>query len=640
MAAGNPLEKRIYVGNLPENTPPNDLRTWLGLHSSSCALTINSSANGTGHFADVRVPSLDTARSVLAKNGLPYMDQHLVIQEVVDVEEEVVAAPAQSLAEVVSGGVGPAVGDDGGVTLKTYISIDTTRCNDCYSVPTHAAVVYALSIQFPKAQDPDRVVIRQWGKAEGLWRVETKNIDMYGAQFLVLDGKQIGFIEKKSESFRKDASGNVTRERVQRSQGADRDDDDLLVTLFQANTDRFASVSNASILEKIVALGFELKKAPQGQKYKGTDEYNGNKFFVIKGVTEEKAKTIPSHFTFLDDVRGSQRMWLNHRLRKRYCSFCGTEHETECPTRALYAQLRAEKTRLREANGNLDVHVMSDSTLRYAEQDVLATDVHAMSGATTGNILNAVEVSLHKEVPNLIVVAGQNELRSDLSEEEFVLLLKEKEVRLRALAASKKIAILKPPPQGRIDAVEQAKESFFHGHLAVLGEEIENIKVWDNPIDTFEEDGGRHPNPEQTAEILLYLDAKAKEDMGVSIFLGSGPNDLISQKKKYRGVKSLYKYGCGACADKSRNKWWSLCTNCSTAAKDPDTAGTRSGLRYLHSKASEIRETENPLLGAGATETPGYRERSPLRDGGGSVEECGTGELSKNKRFKFCYDNV
>ena len=84
-----------------------------------------------------------------------------------------------------------------------------------------------------------------------------------------------------------------------------------------------------------------------------------------------------------------------------------------------------------------------------------------MSGATTGNMLNSVEVSLHKDVPNLIVVAGQNELRSDLSDEEFVLLLKEKEARLRALASSKKIAILKPPPQGRIDAVEQAKESFF-----------------------------------------------------------------------------------------------------------------------------------------------------------------------------------
>ena len=129
-------------------------------------------------------------------------------------------------------------------------------------------------------------------------------------------------------------------------------------------------------------------------------------------------------------------------------------------------------------------------------------------------------------------------------------------MRLRALASSKKIAILKPPPQGRIDAVEQAKESFFHDHLAVLGEAVENIKVWGNPIDTFEEDSGRHPNPEQTAEILHYLDTKAKEDMGVSIFLDSGPNDLISQKKKYRGVKSLYKYGCGACADKSRNTLW------------------------------------------------------------------------------------
>ena len=34
----------------------------------------------------------------------------------------------------------------------------------------------------------------------------------------------------------------------------------------------------------------------------------------------------------------------------------------------------------------------------------------------------------------------------------------------------------------------------------------------------------------------------------ISIFLELGPNDLIFQKKKYRRAKSLYKYGCWACA--------------------------------------------------------------------------------------------
>ena len=106
-------------------------------------------------------------------------------------------------------------------------------------------------------------------------------------------------------------------------------------------------------------------------------------------------------------------MWLNHRLRKRYCSFCGTEHESECQTKALFAKLKEERKCLKEEAGNncFQIHMMGDSTLRYAEQQCMAVDVHAMSGAMTGNILNAVEVNEeHQQVKNLIVVAGRNEL--------------------------------------------------------------------------------------------------------------------------------------------------------------------------------------------------------------------------------------
>ena len=160
--------------------------------------------------------------------------------------------------------------------------------------------------------------------------------------------------------------------------------------------------------------------------------------------------------------------------------------------------------------------------------------------------------------------------------------------------------------------------------------------MWQNPLDSYEEDGGQHPNPKQTAELLRHMDSKSREDFKESIFLDSGPNELITTKKKYGGVRSLYKYGCGACSDKTRNWWWSLCTNCLSKAKDPDQSKIRSALTALHSLANEIREQETPLLSSKTA----YRERSPLKEDGRSNEK-NDGKDDKNgyKRFKFCLSN-
>ena len=173
-----------------------------------------------------------------------------------------------------------------------------------------------------------------------------------------------------------------------------------------------------------------------------------------------------------------------------------------------------------------------------------------------------------------------------------------------------------------------------------MEEEVENLKVWTNPIDEFEEDGGRHPNPAQTAEMLHFINSKATEDFGVPIFLKSGPSQLITTKKKYSGVKALYKYGCGACADKARNKWWNVCMKCASAAKDPDISGLRDALNTLYDKASEIRDLDNPRL----QDKAAYRERSPLKEDGKptveSEEEFRRRNDGRNgcKRIKFCHD--
>ena len=112
----------------------------------------------------------------------------------------------KTLAQVAAGSTslstlrGPLMEDE---RIVEHVFIDTTRCHDCYSVPTHAAVVCAVSDQFPKDKDPDRVVLRQYGRFEGTWKIETKNVVLYRqSPFLQMKNKNIGSIEIRQERFR------------------------------------------------------------------------------------------------------------------------------------------------------------------------------------------------------------------------------------------------------------------------------------------------------------------------------------------------------------------------------------------------------------------------------------------------------
>ena len=244
-----------------------------------------------------------------------------------------------------------------------------------------------------------------------------------------------------------------------------------------------------------------------------------------------------------------------------------------------------------------------------------------MSGGTTGNILNAIDVDEeNNEMKNLVIVAGQNELHNQSTPEEFILSLKEKQQRLKAMSTDKVVALLEPPAHKHIDPVQITKDIIFRAHFKELDEYLPNLRVWENPIQMYEEDDGRHPSPEQTSELLHFIDKKAQEDMGVSIFLPSGPNDYIITRRKYSGVRSLYKYGCGACSDRERNKWWGLCMRCVDHAKAPADNGLAYALEVFNDTLKQIQDIENPSLGEKSAygqqsnSTSHVRERSPLRE--------------------------
>ena len=112
--------------------------------------------------------------------------------------------------------------------------------------------------------------------------------------------------------------------------------------------------------------------------------------------------------------------------------------------------------------------------MRYARQAALASDVDAMCGGTTGNILNAIDIDEDgKSAPNIVIVAGQNELTANITPEEFLCILKKKHARLVQLAASRRVGLLTPPPQKQSTPIEKVKEQVFR-------EEIDSLRTIDN----------------------------------------------------------------------------------------------------------------------------------------------------------------
>jgi hypothetical protein len=72
-----------------------------------------------------------------------------------------------------------------------------------------------------------------------------------------------------------------------------------------------------------------------------------------------------------------------------------------------------------------------------------------MSGATTGNILNSLEVDDDRDnVQQIVMVTGSNEKKSNLTAEEYLYTLKIIRERVALMINDKKEIAMVPPPKG------------------------------------------------------------------------------------------------------------------------------------------------------------------------------------------------
>ena len=229
----------------------------------------------------------------------------------------------------------------------------------------------------------------------------------------------------------------------------------------------------------------------------------------------------------------------------------------------------------------------------------------AMSGAATGNLLNAIEIDDDaKEVENLIIIAGQNDVSKPVPPEEFLWTLKKKEERLKELATVKKIALLAPPTQSPnfLPVEEKVKQLLFTENLLKIQEENGNITVWDNPCTQYESEDGRHPTVDQTLEIANFLNGKTKEYFETPYILSTADQKNVTSSIMYSKVNSLYKYGCAACNRKERNKWFFLCDLCKEEAKTDSWVHDMQ--KQFDELMTQIEQAENPMLPRDSDEEP------------------------------------
>ena len=469
-----------------------------------------------------------------------------------------------------------------------FVEIDLTAAHDCYNLPVAAKVAQAIRNTF--GEDDDRVPIAPRRGNAGIWRIESSNLDPYRAvKELVHEGVSLGTVTIKSESITVKEDGHVMRK-------FERSPHDLLITLRDADSHLLRHVSNEEIISKIVDMGIgKIKKSVQRQIRRESGEYTGNKFFVLENVKPEERGNIPDCFVFEVPNIGKLKMWLNHRHQLRKCGYCGEKHDAICQVREKVNALVSEREQIRAKEG-VSVKTYSDSTLRYANQTSLKSDIDAMSGGTMGNLMNAIGVDTQNvDTPNVIIVAGANDKKMNVSPPQYISSLKTIRERVADLVKSKEnVAVLIPPkplPDSLLSPEDTVKEEIFDDHvkeIATLG-----VKVWSNPIDRYEEDWGLHPSITQTAELLEYINQRVLEDFKTSYLLPSTSIDVLALPNKYWNVTSLYKYGCAACGSKTRNRWSNICDDCKAAADSSDVTPLAEDFER---RVATIMDAELPML--------------------------------------------
>lgn len=481
------------------------------------------------------------------------------------------------------------------------VHLDFSHARDVYQYRKLSMAEVVMAVRHTFGDDESRRLLPPRRKDDTLWVIETDTIDKYKGIDMVRDGGEndVATVSIKQPVVVTSDDGEQSRVKyVNRKAG--RQEGDLLLTLVHADTRRFRHVSDEELTRQVVNLGIgRIKRGVQMQPIRGTREPSGNKYVILENVNEVDKKKIPPSFDFPGPRGKGGRIWINYYGKPRKCYFCNAFHEQSvvtCPLEVTVRNMELERERtLRK------IKTYSDSTLRLVRQTSLTGDVDAMSGGTVGNILNAVDVDKpDKSVENILIVGGQNDLHRRMTNEEFAWISRSEEERLKKLAEKKKVAVLAPPIQVFLDPESQAREEMFRSSLTKLND-AGSISLWENPVQQFEDDYGRHPSVEQTRTMITFIDKKCREVFGEPFILDSATaTDEILTTRLYAGVNSLYRFGCAGCNGRAKNRWHNLCNECMSSLEGDESISAEAV--KIAERALAIYSDENPQIEVGDVE--------------------------------------
>ena len=274
-------------------------------------------------------------------------------------------------------------------------------------------------------------------------------------------------------------------------------------------------------------LNLTLEKPTEKQKIRGTQIFNGNRYCVVR--KPENLATIPDFIPVEDPVtRKVFNIPINYYGKLWNCGRCNSQHSGKCPLLQEFYAAKEERERM-EKEKEIKTKLISDSTLRHADQLGLTADVMTMSGGGLGQIVQAaMDDPDVKDKSKIVLLGGINDVKNKKYQDdaEFAENIGSTITKVMELATSepeKSITLVNSHPKRDLSEVNpaerielQTRERYLHEKL---GDVVNSMPTLDVPIKNveivdihYEVDETWHPTIEGTKEILRTLNDFIESD--------------------------------------------------------------------------------------------------------------------------------
>ena len=357
-------------------------------------------------------------------------------------------------------------------------------------------------------------------------------------------------------------------------------ENNLLLTFVGAGSRDYDHISHDQFDKTIQNdLGFILEKPTEKQKIRYTTIYNGNRYCVIR--KPENLASIPNFIPMLDpNTKAIHHIPIQYNGKLYNCGRCGEQHGRRCPLLEGFYAAKEERERM-EKDQKIRTKIISDSTLRNADQLGLRADVMTMSGGGLGQIIQAaVDDPDAKDKTHIVLIGGTNDIKNNAFDDEleFVQNIKETITKVLEFANSepdKTITLVKSQPNDNEEVYfskeekiqKKTRERYLHKKLDAEVINMPNMVVPITNVNIigvqYDTDETGHPTIDGTKEIIKQINdqLKLQEELIWNM-------DYVTSERLYRGVQSIFRYGCNNCSgygqaiQRTRYNNGNLCDDC------------------------------------------------------------------------------